>query len=76
MATKILLKSGVGMPASATLVSGEIAVDSRSGEVYTKLDNGAVSLISGKQLTGDLSLDGGSANSIFTPEQLVDGGSS
>lgn len=48
MADTIRLKRGTTEPTAGVLVTGELAVNTGDGNIYTKLDDGTVSLIAGK----------------------------
>jgi hypothetical protein len=48
MPNTIRIKRGVGEPPALSLVQGELAVDTDDGSIYTKLDDGTVSLVAGK----------------------------
>ena len=47
MATQILLKRGEGAPLPTDLEVSELAIDTLTGDVYTKLDDGEITLIGG-----------------------------
>ena len=48
MANTIRLKRGTSEPAAGNLVTGELAIDTSNGTVYSKLDDGSVTPIVGK----------------------------
>ena len=75
--TTILHKRGTGIPSADDLSVGEIALDTSAGTAYTKLSNGTVVEIGGgiSTVSGNQNIDGGNAASVYTLDQVIDGGS-
>lgn len=64
-------------PAVGDLQLGELALNTYDGKLYTKKDNGTASIVELSGGSGTLNeLDGGSAASVFTVDELtaLDGG--
>ena len=73
----ITLKKGAGVPGSDQLETAELALDVSRGDLYTKLNDGSVVLLSGGGSTkdGNQNIDGGNASSVYLLDQVIDGGS-
>jgi hypothetical protein len=75
--TTILHKRGTGTPPADQLKVGEIAIDTLAGKLYTKQSDGTVVEIGGgiSAVSENQNIDGGNAASVYTLDQVIDGGS-
>jgi hypothetical protein len=75
--TTILHKRGTGIPPADQLKAGELAIDTLGGKLYTKQSDGTVVEIGGgiSTVSGNQNIDGGNATSVYTLDQVIDGGS-
>ena len=58
-------------PTTVQLELGEVGINTHDGRMYIKKDNGIESIV---QIGGDSNCDGGRPDSIFTAQQVLDGG--
>jgi len=75
--TKILHRRGSGAPSSEAIDVGEILMDVVAGALYIKqADDTVIRIGSGAETkTGNQNVDGGGASSVYTLDQVIDGGS-
>lgn len=78
MATRILHRRGTGIPSADQFAStGEILIDTSTGTAYNLNDSGEVVALGGgvSTVSGNQNIDGGNAASVYTLDQVIDGGS-
>ena len=75
--TEIIIKKGSGVPPEASLKEAELALDVIGGDLYSKMQDGTIRRLTGgaSTITGNQNVDGGGASTIYTLDQVIDGGS-